>query len=140
MRLTLGRGVRIQHGARISVWAEGKLALADFVLVNSGAKVICNKRVSVGRETRIAWESLVMDSDFHQMIGSDGQPTNEDSSVQIGERVWIGTRVIVLKGSEIADGCVVGAGAVVNRCYDEKAALIGGNPGGILRRGIAWRG
>lgn len=138
--VSLGQKVRIQHGARISVGSEGKLTLGDSVEVTAGAAVICNKSVSVGQATRIAWGALVMDTDYHQIIDTDGRRTNDDAPVRIGARVWIGTRVIVLKGSEIADGCVVGAGAVINRRYEEKATLIGGVPGRVLRHGVAWQG
>jgi serine acetyltransferase len=139
-RVTLGQGVRILHGARLSVGTAGALTLGDGVLLNSGATVICHRRVSIGRQTRIAWESLIMDSDFHQIVDAAGGCSNEDAPVRIGEHVWIGASAIVLKGSTIADGCVVGAGALVNRRYDETAALIAGNPGRIVRHGMVWRG
>ena len=138
--VTLGQGVKIHHGARISVGSDGALSLGDSVLVNSGATILCHHAVTVGKETRIAWETLVMDSDFHQLFDADGNRTNSDAPVRIGERVWIGARAIVLKGSVIPDHCVVGAGALVNRVYEESALLIAGNPGRIYRRGINWHG
>jgi len=36
-----------------------------------------------------------------------------EGSVDIGEDVWIGANVVILPGSRIGSGCVIGAGAVV---------------------------
>jgi bifunctional N-acetylglucosamine-1-phosphate-uridyltransferase/glucosamine-1-phosphate-acetyltransferase GlmU-like protein len=34
-------------------------------------------------------------------------------SFQIGDNVWVGTRAVILKGSRVADGCIVGAGSLI---------------------------
>ncbi|MGK9369486.1 hypothetical protein ACSSWA_11350 [Melioribacter sp. Ez-97] len=36
---------------------------------------------------------------------------NEDKPIQIGNHVWIGCWSVLLKGTYIADGCIVGAGS-----------------------------
>jgi maltose O-acetyltransferase len=46
--------------------------------------------------------------------------------------VWIGDRVLILKGSEIGEGCVVAAGAVVSGKFPPDV-LIGGVPAKIIR-------
>ena len=33
--------------------------------------------------------------------------------VYIGKRCWIGTNVVILRGTQIGDNCVIGAGCVV---------------------------
>lgn len=52
--------------------------------------------------------------------------------VRIGAYVWVGSRVIILPGAELGDGCVVQAGAVVSGKYPANA-VIGGNPATVLR-------
>jgi len=46
----------------------------------------------------------------------------------IGNDVWIGANAIILPEVTIADGCVVGAGAVVTKSFTEKNLIIVGNP------------
>lgn len=52
--------------------------------------------------------------------------------VVIGNYVWVGSRVVILPGSELGDGCVVQAGAVVGGRFPPNA-VVGGNPARILK-------
>ena len=53
--------------------------------------------------------------------------------VTIGNDVWIGTRVIIMPGVSLGDGCVIGAGSVVTR--DVPAyGIAAGNPARVIRR------
>lgn len=47
--------------------------------------------------------------------------------VFIGDRCWIGAKVIILKGARLEDGCVVAAGAVVNSVI-KPGQVVGGVP------------
>ena len=38
-----------------------------------------------------------------------------EKAISIGNDVWLGCNVIVLKGVEIGDGAIIGAGAVVTK-------------------------
>ena len=137
--VTIGQDVSVIHGARISVGERGRLVIGARVLLNAGATLMCNRRIAIGSGTRLAWDTLVMDSDFHELLDEDGRRTNPDAAVTIGEGVWIGARAILLKGSVIADGCVVGAGSLVVGRHAEPATLIAGNPARAKRRPVAWR-
>ncbi len=50
----------------------------------------------------------------------------------IGNDVWIGTRVVILRGVKIGDGAIVAAGAVVTKDVPP-FAIVGGVPAKILR-------
>ena len=52
--------------------------------------------------------------------------------VIIGDGVWIGTSVIVLKGVKIGKGAVVAAGSVVTKDVPEYA-VVAGNPARVLK-------
>lgn len=59
-------------------------------------------------------------------------PRTAAKRVTIGHDVWIGRSAIVLPGVSIADGAVVGAGAVVTKPVPAYA-IVAGNPAKILR-------
>jgi acetyltransferase-like isoleucine patch superfamily enzyme len=62
-------------------------------------------------------------------------PYDEDliaRDVTIGNYVWIGSRVILLPGAELGDGCIVQAGALVSGKFPANA-ILGGNPAVVMR-------
>jgi acetyltransferase-like isoleucine patch superfamily enzyme len=52
--------------------------------------------------------------------------------VRVGHDVWIGRSAILLPGVEVADGAVVGAGAVVTKNV-APYAIVAGNPARLIR-------
>lgn len=57
----------------------------------------------------------------------------ENKDVQIGNNVWIGTRVIILPGCHIGNNCIIGAGAVVTKSFPDNV-LIAGNPAVVKKK------
>lgn len=52
--------------------------------------------------------------------------------IKIGKNCWIGAKVTILDGVEIGDGCVIAAGAVVNKSMPANS-IIGGVPAKVIR-------
>jgi len=52
--------------------------------------------------------------------------------IKIGANCWIGSKVTILDGVEIGEGCVIAAGAVVNKSFPANS-IIGGVPARILK-------
>ena len=57
---------------------------------------------------------VIYDSDHHTIQNCQGEVTNPDASVSIGDHVWLTTNVTVLKGSSIGSGSIVAANSVVH--------------------------
>lgn len=55
--------------------------------------------------------------------------------IRIGRNCWIGSKVTVLDGVELGDGCIVAAGAVVTRSFPGNS-VIGGVPAKLLKQRI----
>ena len=53
--------------------------------------------------------------------------------ITIGNNVWIGANVIVLKGTVLGDNTVVGTGSVVKGEYPSNCVIVG-NPAKIIKR------
>lgn len=132
-----GRAI-LGHGTRLSVGPQGRLEFGDAAEISAEAAVVCQHRVQVGAGCLIGWETQIMDTDFHHLLGHSDEVLNHPRPVKLGERVWVGSRVTILKGAEIGDGSVVAAGTVVAGSFGP-GLIIGGMKGQELARGVRWR-
>jgi tetrahydrodipicolinate N-acetyltransferase len=128
--------VNLHRGSRIVVDA-GRLEIGNQTMVNGLAKVLVNEGVRIGAGCNIAWNVQILDTDFHAVY-VDGEPLPKAAPIDIGDRVWIGTNALVLKGVTIGDGAVVAAGSVVTRDVPPKT-LVAGVPAKPVRQVEHWQ-
>ena len=102
----------------------------------ANSKIICKKEIKIGEGVILSWDCLIMDTDFHQ-IYKENTLINEDRSIEIGNRVWIGARSLILKGSSIPDGSVIAAGSVVTKKLDINNSIYLGN--NSIQENIEWK-
>jgi len=80
--------------------------------------------VSIGhRVTILTTEHMYVDSNLPIK-----RQQSELKSVTIGNNVWIGANVTILAGTEIPDGCIIGAGAIVTKKLEIANGIYIGNP------------
>lgn len=130
-----GKNVIIGSGCRIS--AHGGVKIFENVCITANSMLICNKNIEIGKDSLVSWNVQIMDTDIHK-IYYDNQQNNPDSPILIGEKVWINSGCVILKGTRIADKCVVGANSILNKEYTESNCLIVGNPAKCVRNQIEW--
>lgn len=102
---------------------SGRLRIGDDVFINSGTRIRCDRSVTIGDHTMIAFDVVIMDTDAH---GLEGGPVRT-APVAIGSGVWIGARAIILPGVSVGRRSVVAAGSVVTRDVPMDT-LVAGNP------------
>ena len=129
--------VGLQRGIRVVV-DGGRLSIGHGTNVNGlGTKLLCKESVTIGAGCTLSWDVQVLDNDFHAMtVGGTERPST--APVTIGDRVWIGTRVIVLKGVTIGDGAVIGAGSVVVSDVPSGVVAVG-SPARVVGTVDSWR-
>ena len=66
------------------------------------------------------WAGGVFLNKFGSMLNSSGR-------VSIGNNVYFGANVMILKGCKIGDNCIIGAGSVVTRDIPKDSVAVG-NP------------
>ena len=85
---------------------------------------------------------LIRVSDGHTILNkTSGKPINAPVSpggIEIGNRVWLGTDVCILKNVKIPDDTVVGIRSVVTKSFEEPNTIIAGIPAKVVKRNIIW--
>lgn len=108
---------------------EGEISIGNFCTL-AGPIISTNGRVAIGDYVLISREVVIADS-FAALpfqTKADGRPTAE---IVIADDVWIGTRAIILGGSRLGPGSIIGAGAVVD--FEVPPwAVVAGNPARIV--------
>jgi carbonic anhydrase/acetyltransferase-like protein (isoleucine patch superfamily) len=114
--------LRTEHGEnRLTVFAGGRITIGRDALLN-GAMLHAKREISIGVECRLAFGSRIFDADLHAL---DRDTPERIEPVRIGDRVWLGADVIVLRGVTIGDDVVVGAGSVVSRDLPSRCVAVG---------------
>ena len=110
----------------------------------SGATIYARKKITIGENTCIGGNCKILDNDFHPIEAEtrnkllrdeNGGDSNQVPSreIKIGKSCFIGCNSIILKGTVLGDGCVVGAGAVVAGKFEDNC-VIAGNPAKVIKR------
>lgn len=128
---------KIGYGSKIS--NEGTLILGNNFQISAASTIICRKKIKFGENNLIAWDSVIMDTDHHHIYNFNEEKINENREINIGNNVWIGAKVFILKGSQIPNDSVVGAGSIVSKKITEANVIISGNPAKIVRKNIKWK-
>jgi len=105
----------------MSVAASARLELGDRVFLNQGVRIACCVGITIGDNTLIGDETVILDNDYHGVGGSSAKV----SPVRIESDVWIATRVIVLRGVTIGQGSAIGAGSVVTKSIPPRVFAAG---------------
>jgi maltose O-acetyltransferase len=112
---------------------EAEIIIGHDVWINNNASIISERsRIEIGDNTLIGSEFTVYDSDFHDLHPlRRTHDQHQCSAVSIGNNVFIGSRVMVLKGVVIGDNSVVASGAVVAASVPANC-IVGGVPARII--------
>lgn len=106
---------------------NSKITIGDNCRIN-GAYIHAQKNISIGKNCVIASNVNIMDTNGHVVYSNNRtRGRDEPREVVIGDNVWIGLNVVILKGTKIEKNSIVSAGSVVKGDFPANA-IISGNP------------
>ena len=132
---------KLARGINLTLLEDSVLTIGKNFSIGSLSRIIVFRKISFGDQVLISWETQFFDTDFHYLIDTNKEVKDNCSEVNIGNHVWIGTRVTVLKGTQIANKSVVAAGSVCSGNYTEKygeSALLAGTPARFIKGEIDY--
>ena len=139
--LVIGEGVIIVKGDFVIEDASGQINIGARTVVCGKTHLACIEgcKIEIGEECLFSSDIICRTGDSHSILEcQSGKRINKSLNVKVGNHVWIGNNVTILKGVEISDSSVVGTGSIVTRQFDEKNVVIAGNPAKIISHGIDW--
>ncbi|MEC8831079.1 MAG: acyltransferase [Bacteroidota bacterium] len=98
-----------------------------------------HSKISIGNDCMFAYDIDVRTGDSHSILDLEsGNRINYAEDVIIGNHVWVGSHVSILKGTEINKNSIVATRSVVTKTFLEKNVVIGGSPARIIKKGVDW--
>lgn len=128
----------IGSGTKISVNNGGTVNFGSKFCITGASTIICSKQIEFGNECLLSWDILIMDTDFHNIINTEGKTINESKPIRIGEHVWIGCRNTILKGVNICNDVVIAAGSKISKDIVAPYCIVGGENQKILKENVKW--
>lgn len=102
--------------------------------------VIDLKHLFIGNNCLFSFDIWVRNADPHLIYDSATRKRlNQTKSIFVGDHVWIGQSAMILKGSKIDSGCIIGAKSVVTGPVSHNSVWVG-NPIRKVRESVFWDG
>ncbi|MRR56884.1 MAG: transferase [Deltaproteobacteria bacterium] len=115
---------------------SAQIRIGDNVGFNAISILARSQLIEIGENTLIGGNCQISDTDGHPLWPPERRsyyPGSEhDAPVRIGANVFIGMNVIILKGVNIGNNSVIGAGSVVTRDIPGNCVAIGA-PARVVR-------
>ena len=125
--------IRLSSDDELLFWgARASSNGTSIVLSGEGMSVI------VGEDCMFAADTVIRTSDLHSILSlEDGSWLNPPESVLLEPHVWVGQEAMLLKGSHVGTGSIIGAKALVNGPIPPVSAAAG-LPAKVIKRGVSW--
>lgn len=112
---------------------ESQISIGVGTLTSNNISMVCRKSISIGVGCLIGDQVSIYDTDFHEIDPKKRNGTPAPSfPVVIGDNVWLGSRVMVLKGVTIGDNTVIGAMSLVTKSIPANC-IAAGVPAKVVR-------
>ena len=123
--LRIGKRFKMRDGAKIRVRKGALCTIGDNSSVNSDNIIACRERIEIGNDVQLSPSVQIYDHDHDCRVeGGLKAGKFKTARVKIGNNVWIGANTVILRGTEIGDNSVVGAGCVVKGKYEAGSVII----------------
>ncbi|MBA3679824.1 MAG: acyltransferase [Bacteroidetes bacterium] len=122
----------INHGTVIRVEKDAQFEMQNSY-VGFNCVISCREKIIIKSHCEIAEMVVIRDQD-HLVDGTNLIKENgySNGAIYIGENVWIGAKSTILKNTEIADNCIIGAHSLLKNMRTEKNSTLVGTPAKAL--------
>ena len=130
------RGGNIRYGADIEVFSNAHLELGKSIAFNINATIICGDHIQIGDNVCFGRNVTVRDNSGEHFMSR--KVYKNKRPVTIGQHSWITEQCMVMPGSKIGVGVIVGAGSMVQGKLPN-FTLATGRPAFVVDEDIYWK-
>lgn len=113
--------------------AAAAISIGQNTVISNNTSVVAMGEIKIGNDCLIGDLVQIMDCDFHELDPlRRKQGVGLIEPVMIGDNVWLGSRVIVLRGVSIGENSVIGVGSIVTRPIPANC-IAAGAPARVVR-------
>lgn len=116
----LGTKFCLSCGSLIASRSKAKIIVGNNVFINRNCTIVSHDEIVIKDGVTIGPNCCIYDHD-HDLLNRGRFKT---ARICIGENVWLGANVLVMKGVHIGDNSVIGAGCVVTHDVPANTILI----------------
>ena len=120
------------EGSQVEIKEHSHFAGKSHLAATEGKKII------IGARCLFASEIVLRTGDSHSVLDLEGNRLNQAKDTVIGDHVWIGQYVTVLKGSYVGNDCIIGSNSLLSgKTYPSNCALAG-SPAKVIKESVTW--
>lgn len=100
----------------VGVLDKGLLTIGSHCFFNINSSITCAEKITIGDNCKFGNNLVIVDHDHNYRAEGSYSVENPEfvsSPIVIGNNVWVGANVTILRGSVIGDNCVIAAGSIV---------------------------
>jgi len=124
---------------KLSIYNDSVCYIGKNCYINNHLQMIISERkhVIIGNDGLFSTNCCFRTADPHLMYDCESNTRiNHSNSIYIGDHVWLGQQALLLKGTQIGSGSIIGAMSVVSNKIIPSNCSFAGNPVKLVRAGV----
>lgn len=138
--IIIGAGCKLKDVSFYIEDSDGTITVGENTIITGKTHfaVIEGTSIRIGKRCLFSQNVTFRTGDSHSIIDKNGGRINPSKDIEIGDHVWIGNSVTVLKGTKVQDESVIATGRILTGKEFPTNCVIGGIGGNILKKDIGW--
>lgn len=123
--IRLGKHVRAHRRSKLLAFKNGILEIGSNTALGNGVSINYMDKITIGEGVQFGPDVKIYDHDHDFRVpGGIRAEKFKTAPVEIGNHCWIGSSVVILRGTRLGENCVVGAGSVLKGKYPANSMIV----------------
>lgn len=111
-KISIGNHFKIRSNSYIAAVDGSNIIIGDHVFINRNCNIICRDSIVIGEQCLFGPNVVIYDHD-HCFNNSGIEKGYKTAPIVIEAKCWVGAGSMILRGTHIGTGSIIGAGTVI---------------------------